>query len=141
MILYKTKIGYLGQCPNTGKIKNMNSSFLIEALELSDLDKTLTEYLKSDIDSYTVKSLNRIEIDELVSSEREEDDKFFICTVKMMVFDNESGKESSKKVKIIIQNEDLEKCSKKLHELMQKNVSDYEVKSITETTITDIILK
>lgn len=139
MVLYKTQVYYLGEDPN-GKIKKIKEAYLLESDDLLSVDKDLRAYLSS-VDNFTVQSLNRIEVDEIISSDLESDDKFFLSKVKLSVYDEVSAKESKRTVTVIIQSNDLEIASKKLHANMIKSSSDYTVSSIRETNILDIILR
>lgn len=139
MVLYKININYLGEV-GSGKIKKIKENYLFETDDLLTLDSDLRNYL-TDVSGFTVQSVNRIEVDEIICSELDSDQKFFLGNVKLITYDAESGKEGKRSVKVIIQSNDLETASKKLHSAMQKSSSDYEVKSIRDTNILDIILK
>lgn len=138
MILFKTKISFLG-LNNSGKVKKQKEVYFIQADDLLDLDAILRKYAEGMFDNYEVESVQRTEVDEIVDCPEGGD--FFLCSVKSIVYDEETGKESSKRIKILVQERDLEAASKVLHSKMGTSVSDYEVKGIVEIGINDIILK
>ena len=139
MVLYKININYLGEV-GSGKIKKIKENYLFQTDDLLTLDTDLRNYL-TEVSGFTVQSVNRIEVDEIIGSELDSDQKFFLGSVKLITYDEESGKEGKRSIKVIVQSNDLETASKKLHSAMQKSSSDYEVKSIRDTNILDIILK
>lgn len=139
MILLETKIGFLGQCPKTGKVKKLKETYLVQKESFADGELFLKKELAPSIDDFTTLSMKRIEVDEIISSEDEEKDKFYLSRVKMIIYDSDSESESKKTVNIIIQGKTLENATKELKTKLG-NTMDFTIISIKETKVLDIYL-
>lgn len=138
MILLETKISFLGQDQN-GKVKNLKEVYLVEGETFSDGEKDLMKELEN-VNSFTTLSMKRLQIDEIISSDNENHDKFYLAKIKTTIFDTETGKESNKVINVIIQCDTLENSTKELYKKLEKS-SDFVIKSVKETKVIDIFLK
>lgn len=138
MNLFNCKISYLAQDENTGKIKRKTDVYEVQATGFSDAEAKLQSSLEALISDYELLAMKKSNIDEVLIDESK--DLFFIVKTSMITFDQETGKELKSTNNLLVQTNSVEEATKKMGDRMSNSMSDYTIKSITETKILDVFL-
>lgn len=97
----------------------------------------MAAYSHGDMDIVTMKKAN---FSELFLSERDDEDKYYECSINIISVDEKSSKEKRSKVRYLVQGKSFENAKKNLDEAMSGTMLDYEVAGLKETSIIDIFL-
>lgn len=115
--------------------------YVVEALSWTESESTTTNnmaaYNHGDMDIVTMKKAN---FSELFLSERNDEDKYYECSINIISVDEKSSKEKRSKVRYLVQGKSFENAKKNLDEAMSGTMLDYEVAGLKETSIIDIFL-
>lgn len=115
--------------------------YVVEALSWTESESTTTNnmaaYNHGDMDIVTIKKAN---FSELFLSERDDEDKYYECSINIISVDEKSSKEKRSKVRYLVQGKSFENAKKNLDEAMSGTMLDYEVAGLKETSIIDIFL-
>ena len=115
--------------------------YVVEALSWTESESTTTNnmaaYSHGDMDIVTIKKAN---FSELFLSERDDEDKYYECSINIISVDEKSSKEKRSKVRYLVQGKSFENAKKNLDEAMSGTMLDYEVAGLKETSIIDIFL-
>lgn len=120
-----------------GKIIKTNENYLVDALSFTEAeDRIITEMKPFISGEFTVANIRRIKISEMFPNENA--DKWYRCKVNYITLDEEKGVEKRVGVAMYVQANDLKNACESLIEGMKGSLADYEIASITETTIMDV---
>lgn len=136
---YECKVAY---DKNTEQgLSKVNELYLINALSFTEAEKRIIDYVTPYVSmgALEVTNIKRALFAELFLSNEEEDDRYFKARVNIISVDERSGKEKRTGVNILIQAITLEKALSKLLEQLGKEAQDYEVASIGETQLMDVV--
>lgn len=136
---YECKVAY---DKNTEQgLSKVNELYLINALSFTEAEKRIIDYVTPYVSmgALEVTNIKRALFAELFLSNEEEDDRYFKARVNIISVDERSGKEKRTGVNILIQAMTLEKALSKLLEQLGKEAQDYEVASIGETQLMDVV--
>lgn len=108
----------------------------IESMSFGEAEnKALEESVGGDL---TVISISRATYSEIITSDDEQDDKFYLCKLRFVTIDERTGKEKSVKFPYLVQAGSTSRAQRNIDTgLMGDTVLDYEVLSISETPIED----
>lgn len=122
---------------DTGEKKKVTEAYVVKAVSLSDAEKRIIEELKPNIvGEFAATSAKVASFKEIVQSD---EDKFYLCKVVFLSFDEDSGTEKKTNHSVLIQAEDFDDARKRLDSCMKGTVSDWEVFSITESPIIGVV--
>lgn len=120
-----------------GKIVNVNESYLVDALSFTEAEARIIEEMRPFMSGeFTVVNIKRARISELFPSET--GDKWYRCKVFFISLDEEKGVEKRTGSTMMVQASDVKEAWDGLQEGMKGSLADYEVASITETTLMDV---
>lgn len=120
-----------------GKIANVNENYLVDALSFTEAEARITQEMKPFISGeFTIANIKRARISELFPNEN--GDKWYRCKVFYVSLDEEKGVEKRVGVTMMVQASSVKEAWDGLQEGMKGSLADYEVASITETTIMDV---
>lgn len=138
MNLFNCKISYLAQDENSGKIKKQTDIYEVEATGFTDAEASLYKALEALIPDYELLAMKKSNVDEVVIDDSK--DLFFVVKTAMVTYDQETGKELKSTNNLLVQANSVEEATKKMGDRMSDTISDYTIKSVTETKILDIFL-
>ncbi len=122
-----------------GKITNVNENYLVDALSFTEAEARITKEMKPFISGeFTVANIKRARISEMFPNES--GDKWYRCKVFYISLDEEKGIEKRVGVTMMVQASTVKEAWDGLQEGMKGSMADYEVASITETSIMDVYL-
>lgn len=135
---FECKVRYEKTLEN-GSEKNITEIYLVDALNFTEAENRIIEEMKPFIKGeFTVADIKRANYSELFEDDAEDADKWYKCKVMFTTIDEKNGKEKKTASNILVQAGSLRESLNKLEEGMKGTMSDWEVTSITETTIMDV---
>ena len=121
---------------DTGERKKVTETYVVKAVSVSDAETRVIEELTPLIEGeFAVNSVKEASFRELFLGEGE---KFYLCKLVFVSFDERSGKEKKSVNPVLLQADDFDDASRRLAKAMQGTVSDYEIFSVAETPVLDI---
>ncbi len=136
---YECKVAY---DKNTEQgLSKVNELYLINALSFTEAEKRIIEYATPyvSIGALEVTNIKRALYADIFLSEEDEHDRYFKARVQVITIDERSGKEKKTGLNILVQSDTLEHALTTLLEQLGKEAQDYEVSSITETQLMDVV--
>lgn len=122
-----------------GAIVKVNESYLIDALSFTEAEERINEEMKPFISGeFLVSDIKRARIAELFPDEN--GDKWYRCKVNFVSLDEEKGVEKRTASTMFAQASTLKDALEVLEKGMKGTMADYEIASITETTIMDVFV-
>lgn len=135
---FECKVRY-GKTLEDGTEKNITEIYLVDALNFTEAENRIIEEMKPFIKGeFTVADIKRANYSELFENEAEDADRWYKCKVMFTTVDEKNGKEKKTASNVLVQAGNLREALNKLEEGMKGTISDWEVTSITETTIMDV---
>lgn len=132
---YECRIKYRKQMED-GTMKKVTEVYVVQAVSVSDADKTLLQEVAGSIESDSaVTSVKEATFKEVF---RNESERFYLCKTKQIVYDEESGKEKKSTTPVLVQADDFKQAVRNLEAFM-KGSGEYDIASISETAIVDIL--
>ena len=133
---FERKIKY-EKTAEEGKIVKVNEAYLVDALSFTEAEARINEEMKPFISGeFIVSNIRRARINELFANEN--GDKWYRSKVYFISLDEEKGIEKRTACTMMVQANNVKEAWDGLQEGMKGTMADYEVASITETTILDV---
>lgn len=122
-------------------LQKVNELYLINALSFTEAEKRIIEYATPYVSmgALEVTNIKRALYAEMFMTNHDEHDRYFKARVNVITIDERSGKEKKSGMNILIQSDTLSHALDHLLEQLGKEAQDYEVSSITETQILDVV--
>lgn len=123
----------------SGIIKKVTESYLVDALSFTEAEKRFIEEIEPFMSGeYVVSDIRRANLSELFESEDLSDDRWFKAKIAYITIDEKKGVEKTVNQLTLIQAKDLETSLAHLKEGMRGTLGDWKIVSIAETKIIDI---
>lgn len=120
-----------------GSQKKVNEPYLVDALTFTEAETRILENIKPYMSGeYTVSAVKKTKISEIFFNP--DGDRYFMVKVNFIQLDEKSGTEKRTSTLILVQASDFKDALKKFEEGMKGTMADYEIGSITETSICDV---
>jgi hypothetical protein len=133
---FECKIKY-EKTAEEGKIVKVNEGYLVDALSFTEAEARIIEEMKPFISGdFQVANIKRARIGEMFFNENGE--KWYRSKVNFVTLDEEKGVEKRTGVNMMVQASDMKGALDGITEGMKGSMADYEIASITETTIIDV---
>ena len=134
---FECKIKY-EKTAEEGKIVKVSEGYLIDALSFTEAEARIIEEMKPFISGeFQVANIKRAKINEMFFNEN--GDKWYRAKVNFITLDEEKGVEKRTAVSMMVQASDIHEALKGITEGMKGSMADYEIATITETLIMDVI--
>lgn len=132
----ETKLRYEKKNEN-GAIKKVNESYLVDALTFTEAEAKIIERMASFISGdFSVSAVKKTKIEEIINKDS---DKFYLVRFALMTIDEKTATEKKKIIEILVGASNFHEAVKLFEFGMKGNVSDYEIVSINESSIIDIL--
>lgn len=133
---FECKIKY-EKTAEEGKIVKVGEAYLVDAMSFTEAEARIIEEMKPFISGeFEVANIRRSRINEMFFNEN--GDKWYRSKVNFISLDEEKGIEKRTGQTMMIQASDMQDALKGLLEGMKGTLADYEIASITETSIMDV---
>lgn len=122
-------------------LSKVNELYLINALSFTEAEKRIIEYATPYVSmgALEVTNIKRALYAEMFLSHEDAHDRYFKARVNIITIDERSGKEKKTGLNILVQSDTLGNALTQLLEQLGKEAQDYEVSSIAETQILDVV--
>ena len=123
-----------------GTSKTTTESYLVHALSYTEAESSFIEYITPYMSGdFEVVGINRYHLSEIFTSDEESADKWYRAKIYFITLDEKSGLEKRTSTFMLVQAADLRDAVKKLDEGMKGTMADYEIASMAETNIMDVV--
>ena len=120
-----------------GVIKTSTENYLVDALSFTEAEARITEEMQPYISGeFKVDSVMRVRVSEMFFDET--GDRWYKAKVNFVTLDEKKGVEKRTASYMYVQATEFSKALQNLMEGMKGTMSDFEVASITETTLLDV---
>ena len=122
-----------------GITKKVTEHYLFDALSFTESEgkciKEMTPFISGE---FVISDIKRAKYSEIFPSDEETADRWFKCKLLFITLDEKSGAAKETSTNILVQAADLRDAVKKLDEGMKGTMADYQIASISESTIMDV---
>lgn len=133
---FEVKIKY-EKTAEEGKIVKVTETYLVDALSFTEAETRIIKEMKPFISGeFFVNAIRRAKINELFYNE--DGDKWYRARVNFIALDEEKGVEKKTAVTMLVQANDTKEANAGIIEGMKGGMADYEIASVTETSIMDV---
>lgn len=137
---FECKVSYERQADAMG-MKKVSEIYLVNALSFTEAEERIIAEISPlvSIGELEVTNIKRVKYAELFLNDRESADRFFKARVNFITIDEKSGTEKKAGVNMLIKSESLAEALGELVKQMESQLGEYEIASITDTQILDVI--
>lgn len=135
MSWFDCKITYEKEVNQSGKMRKVSESYLVDAETFTDAETRMAEEMGGR-GSYIMDSVKKVRLAELFIDDKSE--RYYKCKVGFITLDEKAGVEKKKYVQMIVQADDIDEALQSLHKGMKDTLGEYEVASVSETTYMDV---
>ncbi|MDO5035933.1 MAG: DUF4494 domain-containing protein [Porphyromonas sp.] len=136
MSWFECKVTYEKEVGNNGVFKKVSENYLVDAENFTEAEARLTKYLDGR-GAFIMVSVKKVRLYELFLDHKSQ--RFYKAKVGFITLDEKNGCEKKKYVQMLVQADDLELALEGLHKGMKGTLSDYEIASIAETSIVEVV--
>lgn len=137
---YEVKIQYQKMLED-GRVKKVTEQYVVEALSFTEAESRITEEMTPYIDGdFDVVSEKIAPYNEIILSDKSDDDKWFISKVSLITLDEKTAKEKKTSQRLLVQAETSEKAMDYTKEMLSHYMSDYRIDSVQDTQTLDVFL-
>lgn len=137
---FEVKIQYQ-KMQEDGKEKKVTEQYLVEAFSFTEAETRIAEemlpYTDGDLE---VVSEKIAPFNEILLSDRTDDDKWFISKVGFITLDEKTAKEKKQTFRYLVQAATSEIALDYTKEMLSHGMSDYSIDSVKDTPIIDVFL-
>lgn len=135
MSWFECKIKYEKEVNQSGKMRKVSESYLLDAETFTDAEARMAELMESR-GPFIMDSVKKVRLYELFLNDKGQ--YFYKAKVGFISLDEKEGVEKKKYVQMLVQADDLDEALATLHKKMADTMSDYVVASIAETAYMDV---
>ena len=133
---FECKVKYVRML-ETGMQKAVNEPYLVDALSFTEAEARIIEEMQPYISGeFKVDSVKRVRVSEMFFDET--GDRWYKAKVNFVTLDEKKGVEKRTASYMYVQATEFSKALQNLMEGMKGTMSDFEVASITETSLLDV---
>lgn len=121
----------------TGTQKKVTEAYLVDAMTFTDAENRIIEEMKPFINGeFEVAAVRKANFSEMFFNE--DGDKFYKAKVMFITLDEKSGVEKKVANSMLVQASNFQEAMHNLENGMKGTMSDWEINTITETTLMDV---
>ena len=137
---FEVKIQYQKILEN-GKEKKVSEQYVVEALSFTEAEARITEEMTPYIDGdFDVVSEKIAPYNEIIMSDKSDDDKWFISKVAFITLDEKTAKEKKQTFRYLVQAATSENALDYTKTMLNQCLSDYSIDSVQDTPTLDVFL-
>ncbi len=137
---FETKISY-EKTMDDGLTKKAIETYVVDALSFTEAEAQLMKEMSARISgAFEVENIKKASFKEVFFTEIDTDDRFYKAKLQFITRDEKTDKEKRTNHYFLVQAPSLEQAVKNVKEGMSGTMSDYEIASISDTTIIDVFL-
>ena len=122
-----------------GSEKLVNELYVVDALSFTEAEASIIDNMSVYVSGeFKVANINPANYNEIFFSDIDDDDLWFKARLAFITIDEKKDKEKRTYVNYLIQAKSIERAKRYVDEVMGKTMTDYELKSLSETKIMDV---
>ena len=122
-----------------GVAKKVTELYVLDAVSFTEAEARIIEEMTPFISGeFTVSDIRRSSCQEVFSSSKSEDIRWYKAKLMFIMLDEKSGKEKKTAALYLVQGKDFSKAAANLTNAMKSTMGDYEVASLSETKILEV---
>lgn len=122
-----------------GSKKLVNELYVVDALSFTEAEASIIDNMSVYVSGgFKVANINPANYNEIFFSDIDDDDLWFKARLAFITIDEKKDKEKRTYVNYLIQAKCIERAKRYVDEVMGRTMTDYELKSLSETKIFDV---
>ena len=123
-----------------GYEKKVTESYVIEALSFGEAEKTAIEFLGSYVSGeIQVVNINPMKFQEVFFNEQGSCDRYYKAILQFITIDEKTEREKHTQVYYLVQASSFDNCKDTIRTTMDRTMIDYQIASVSETKVIDVI--
>lgn len=139
MSWFNCKVSYEKLVAESGKMRKVSEAYLVFAEDFTEVETLMAKFLKGR-GTFVVDSVSKIRLYGLLYI-NDGNERYYKCKIGVITLDEKAGVEKRKYVQVIVQANDIDTALRWAHENWKRDFNDYEIASIVETDLVDIVSK
>lgn len=135
---YEVKVQY-NKMQDDAKEKKVTEQYVVEALSFTEAEariiEEMTPYISGEFD---VVSEKIAPYNEILLSDRTDDDKWFISKVSLITIDEKTAKEKKTSQRLLVQADTSQTALEYTKKLLDKSMMDYTIDAVQDTPIFEV---
>ena len=120
--------------------KKVTESYVVEALSFGEAEKTAMEFLGSYVSGeIQVVNINPMKFQAVFFNEQESCDRYYKAILQFITIDEKTEREKHTQVHYLVQASSFDNCKDTIRTIMDGTMIDYQIASVSETKIIDVI--
>ena len=137
---YEVKIQY-HKMQEGGKEKKVTEQYVVEALSFTEAEARIIEEMSPCIDGeFDIVSEKIAPYNEILISDRINDDKWFISKVSLITIDEKTAKEKKTSQRFLVQADTSQTALEYTNKLFDRSMTDYTIDAVQDTPTLDVFL-
>ena len=137
---YEVKVQY-NKMQDDGKEKKVSEQYVVESLSFTEAEsriiEEMTPYVSGDFD---VVSEKIAPYNEILISDRINDDKWFISKVSLITIDDKTEKEKKTSKRLLVQADTSQTALEYTNKLFERSMTDYTIDAVQDTPTIEVFL-
>ena len=135
---YEVKIQY-HKMQEDGKKKKVTEQYVVESLSFTEAEARIIEEMSPYIDGeFDIVSEKIAPYNEILISDRINDDKWFISKVSLITIDERTAKEKKTSQRFLVQADTSQTALEYTNKLFDRSMTDYTIDAVQETPTIDV---
>ena len=124
-----------------GKEKKVTEQYVVESLSFTEAESRITEEMTTYIDGdFDVVSEKIAPYNEIILSDKSDDDKWFISKVSLITLDEKTAKEKKTIHRLLVQAETSETALEYTKKLFDSSMTEYTIDAVQDTPTIEVVL-
>ena len=137
---YEVKVQY-NKMQDDGKEKKVTEQYVVESLSFTEAESRITEEMTNYIDGdFDVVSEKIAHYNEIILSDKSDDDKWFISKVSLITLDEKTAKEKKTIHRLLVQAETSETALEYTKKLFDSSMTEYTIDAVQDTPTIEVVL-
>ena len=137
---YEVKIQY-NKMQEDGKEKNVTEQYVVEAGSFTEAESRINEEMSAFVDdSFDVVAEKIAPYNEILISDRINDDKWFLSKVSLITLDEKTAKENKTSRRLFVQADTSQTALEYTKKLFDSSMTDYTIDAVQETPTIEVFL-
>ena len=138
---YEVKVQY-NKMQDDGKEKKVTEQYVVESLSFTEAESRITEEMTTYIDGdFDVVSEKIAPYNEIILSDKSDDDKWFISKVSLITLDEKTAKEKKTIHRLLVQAETSETALEYTKKLFDSSMTEYTIDAVQDTPTIEVVLR
>ncbi|PVZ08115.1 DUF4494 domain-containing protein [Porphyromonas loveana] len=136
---FECKVTYEKVADN-GMPKKVSESYLVDADSFTLAEARIIEEVTPFVSmgEFNISNIRKVNYAELFLNEEDKCDRYYRCKVLYVTIDEKNGVEKKAPVFVLVKSDSLPHAVAELEKQMDKGLADYEIASVTETSLMDV---